>query len=101
MISNKRAAVVCAINMLERDSIPVRSELAKDLKEFLGEHNEMREEIARLHSELEQAREALSWAEGQFTGIRMYTKDGKVAVACADGEARIKQALKQQEVNNG
>lgn len=48
--------------------------------------------------QLEQAREALSWAEGQFAGIRMYTQDGKVAVACADGEARIKQALKQQEV---
>ncbi|WP_373092512.1 hypothetical protein [Zhongshania sp.] len=50
--------------------------------------------------QLERAREALGWAEGQFAGIRMYTQDGKIAVACADGETRIKQALKQQEVGN-
>ena len=34
--------------------------------------------------------EALEWASGQFQGIRLYTQDGKIATACADGESKIK-----------
>ena len=57
-------------------------------------------EIEGLTKQLEQARVTLKFASARFAGIRMYTKDGKIAAACADGETRTKQALKQQEVGN-
>ena len=38
----------------------------------------------------------IAWAKGQFQGIRNYTADGKVAVACADAESRLDQSLRSE-----
>lgn len=38
-------------------------------------------------------RKELEWAVGQFQGIRAYTQDGKIAVACAEAEERLRKCI--------
>ena len=38
---------------------------------------------------IDQAIDEIKWASGEFTGIRMYTNDGKIAVSCANAEDRL------------
>ena len=43
-----------------------------------------------LNERVRELNDKIKWAAGQFQGIRLYTKDGKTAVACAEAETKLK-----------
>lgn len=53
-------------------------------------------ELAAFAKELMQIqREELEWAIHQFRAIRLYTKDGAIEKACAEGETRLAEAIRK------
>lgn len=64
------------------------SKLSQDLKEISSRLRGSGDNISA--NRVDQVIDELKWARGEFTGIRLYTNDGKIAVACANAEDRLK-----------
>ena len=63
------------------------SKLIKDLRIISANMRDKNDNVSA--DKIDQAIDEIKWASGEFTGIRMYTNDGKIAVSCANAEDRL------------
>ena len=63
------------------------SKLIKDLRDISVNMRGKNDNVSA--NRIDQAIDEIKWASGEFTGIRLYTNDGKIAVACAAAEERL------------